>query len=233
MNLATLAKCRCICKQRDKLLMLLAVFLCTVAAAENDMTASTDKFYEFHNIPKELIPKGNVIDRIDWSDKAGRHTVLISHFTKGVKLEPGYVAQINAIQIDMNNNTYDESWKLKDFDYFDADIEYIANSLEVADIDRDSIFEVSFLYRIFNLENIKRKFMLYRNTKKYAIREYGTVGSEWTNGDTIPKVDSLVIDSAFKQIGNEYMQYAINRWNTFFEDGKDGIKGKEPPPKKD
>jgi len=43
MNLATLAKCRCICKQRDKLLMLLAVFLCTVAAAENDMTASTDK----------------------------------------------------------------------------------------------------------------------------------------------------------------------------------------------
>jgi hypothetical protein len=198
--------------------MLLAVLLFTVAAAVNDITASANKSYEFHKIPKELIPKGNVIDRIDWHDKAGRHTVLISHFTKGVKLEPGYVVQINAIQIDINN-TYSESWKLKDFDYCDADIEYIANSLEVADVDRDSIFEVSFLYRIFNLENIKKKFILYRNSKKYAIREYGTVGSEWDNADTIPKVDSLVIDSAFKQIGNEYMQYAINRWNTFFENG--------------
>ena len=52
MNLATLAKCRCICKQRDKLLMLLAVFLCTVAAAENDMTASTDKLRVLKNLYK-------------------------------------------------------------------------------------------------------------------------------------------------------------------------------------
>jgi len=140
MNLATLVKCRYFCKQIDRLFMLLAVLLFTVAAAVNDITASANKSYEFHKIPKELIPKGNVIDRIDWHDKAGRHTVLISHFTKGVKLEPGYVVQINAIQIDINN-TYSESWKLKDFDYCDADIEYIANSLEVADVDRDSIFD--------------------------------------------------------------------------------------------
>jgi len=72
--------------------------------------------------------------------------------------------------------------------------------------------------------------MLYRNGKKYAIREYGTNGSEWANGDTIPKVDSLVIDSSFADIGNGYMQYAIKRWNTFF---KDGIREKNPSPNKE
>ncbi len=83
--------------------MTFVVLLCKMMAIAYATSLSNEKSHEFYTIPKELIPKGNVVDSVCWQDKAGNHIVFISYYTAGDVLEPGYVAELNAIQIDIKN----------------------------------------------------------------------------------------------------------------------------------
>ena len=198
--------------------MSLLLVLCFLQFSNSDQPAVSDPIssvFKITTLNEKDIPnnipqlKGKIVASARWSDKNGDNIIMISEFRKGQILEPGYASELYAIQFSINPSGCDTVWKIKDFNYQDAEVEYAQGTLKILDIDKDSIAESSFFYTIASTEKQITKFMMHTKRKKLAIRGFWTIGSESED----PQLDSVVIDKVFNRFHKKFKEYAINEWD--------------------
>lgn len=110
-------------------------------------------------------------------------------------------------------------WKAKDFVQrceFDLELSMLDDSIEVTDLDNDSIAEISFLYKLgcrSDVSPLEMKLLMYEGTKKYALRgeSYERVGETEYAGGTF-KPDFTGAPPAF-------LEFAKAKWERLVRGG--------------
>lgn len=203
--------------QNVKFFLMLIIFVGCLFGSDNNQQMRSSFVKESINalnypatLPK---PKGKIVDGIIWNDSSGKNVIIVSSYQKGAPLENGYASEIQAYQYHLKGTAYDTVWKIKDFNYTDAQVEYATGTLKLLDIDNDGVAESSFFYTIASNDRQVTKSILHTKGRKLAIRGYYTI---FDSGEE-PKQDSLVVDPAFKKVDKMFQAFAENEWREVTE----------------
>lgn len=96
----------------------------------------------------------------------------------------------------------------------DVGASFIADSVEITDIDKNGYAEVSFMYRVFcsgGVDPQALKLIMYEKNRKYAIRGETLV--------TFPEQPAYggetKIDPSFKTAPQEFQEFALTQWQKY------------------
>jgi hypothetical protein len=155
---------------------------------------------------------GKIIAQKSWSDKNGKFRLIICKNDIGQFGENNYKSELNIKIFKKTENGYKEVWKLYDFAPNQlSSLDFFEETLEISDINNDSVADVSFFYEINpdGLDPSSLKFMIYTGHKKLALR------------GEIPK-DKMYLsdykkefDKSFDTESALFRQYASQKWDTF------------------
>lgn len=170
------------------------------------------------SLPHSLKYPGKVKDILQWTDKQGRHLLLLSEaikvsrnaaLAKDAELYAGHY-------LDVGGN-WELQWKVSDFERgcpLDVGATFILESVEITDLDKDGISEVSFMYRTFctgGIDPHSLKLIMYAGNKKLAIR-----------GETLVRLPqqpayggSTTMDSSFQAVSRELKDFALDQWDKY------------------
>lgn len=170
------------------------------------------------SLPSTIRYPGKVKDILQWTDKQGRHLLLLSEAinvsrnavsAKDAELYAGHY-------LDVGGN-WELQWKVSDFERvcpLDVGATFILESVEITDLDKDGISEVSFMYRTFctgGIDPHSLKLIMYAGKKKLAIR-----------GETLVRLPqqpayggSTRMDSSFESVSHELKDFALAQWEKY------------------
>lgn len=190
--------------------------------------ASPNEFFQLTNIDvyplinaKKIDVWGKVIDAYTWTDIKGKNIVIRSKTdTKNGKKTTKYIYLYHYLKID---NQYLLLRKITDSNkgcLYDNVTKHIIESIELTDVDRDSIGEISFMYTVdcvSDLSPFTLKLMMLTEGKKFAIR-----------GETLAifcdENDNEVLMGGNYTVGKElemytvYKRFLVNKWVKYIED---------------
>lgn len=187
-----------------KRILLLAIALCLVTAAT--VQQNTD----------DLPTEGNIVQKMNYSDKTGSHQVILTQWTTD------YIGNGGAKFLDANLRAYDYLlngqpvlfWKIQDWqkscsEYMSVEAEFVEKSLRITDLDHNGISEVWLMYRLRCAGDVSpatMKLIMHQGKSKYAMR--GKTKSFDEGG-------SYTMDKAFETLPRSMREYAVDMWNEF------------------
>ncbi len=162
--------------------------------------------------PKNITYKGKVTDVYQFSDKEGEHLIVVAE--TGETKSPGKNSdmrdmEMNVYHLRKNGENYTEAWKAQDYIRnceFDLVLGIRPESMEVTDLDKDGIAEISFAYYLTCISDVspyEMKLLMYEGTDKYAIR--GTA-------KLVDIKSTYKPDAALKTAPAEFLKFATEKW---------------------
>jgi len=201
-------------KQQDKktfiwfVLIMILIGLIIVNAFSNDIIiiAIDSLGKDYQHLRNE-----NTIKSALWKDKAGLHYLGIDHIKTGNSGEKGYSSRITAYSFIVVDKKFSrEIWRIRDFAPNPlSSVGYLSQTLEIVDIDNDSIAETCFLYAIFSdcCDAWVTKLILHKNGEKLAIR--GRVPIHEDDLSSYQKV----FDPSFERYDVRLKAFASEKWD--------------------
>lgn len=167
------------------------------------------------NLPTNFIYKGKPTQAYQFTDKAGEHILVVAE-TGEVKTPKGDEdardKDMNVYHLLKNGDTYTEVWKAQDYIrncQFDLILEMRPESMEVTDLDKDGIAEISFVYFLTCISDVSpydMKLLMYEGTDKYAVR--GTA-------KLVDIPSQYTLDAAFNTAPAAFSAFAKEKWRAF------------------
>jgi hypothetical protein len=177
------------------------------------------------DLPKGIAYKGKVLQALKWTDKAGEN-ILVTATT-----EPFKSKNQNTDNVDISNQdkelyaylyvkkgtSYEMLWKVTDFVRecpLDITVQYLDNSLEITDLDKNGIAEVWLVYRTACRADVSpatQKIIMREGDNKYAVR--GTTKIAMPGEE--PYGGEMKVDDAFKAGKKEFRDYATKIWKKY------------------
>ncbi len=197
-----------------------------VASGNLTYDSSPNSIFQLHPfdpfpVKDQLDLWGEVVDAFTWEDKTGENFFIRTDRCSynEVVLDADTVAQetvhLYFYHYRMVDGKYELVRKLTDYVKLCTDFTFanhVIESIELTDVDRDTIAEVSFLYDVDCIKGIepnKRKLMMLSDGRKYAVR--GTakiltshINKEYKGGEYIPG-NELSTNLVFKR-------FMIKKW---------------------
>ncbi|MBX7042716.1 MAG: hypothetical protein K1X85_07420 [Ignavibacteria bacterium] len=189
----------------------------TVSVSISPDSSHSEVSYSLSELPESLLTKVNGIPvaYAGFRDSLGMNHFVLTE-TEQENTGDG-VASKYLYAYDFVEGRIEVLWKINDFIkdcMVDVTLEYIDNSLSVTDLDKDGVFETSFLYKLSCKGDVSPdglKLIMHEGPAKYAVRgvmdlqvtEYGLEKGE------------MVIDQSFNKAPVEFREFAVERWNMF------------------
>lgn len=169
--------------------------------------------------PSEVTFKGEVSEVYSFSDNEGKHLIVVAETGEFKSAGKGKSADMKDKEMYVHHflqkgDTYAEVWKAQDYIRdceFDVVLGIRPESMEVTDVDKDGIGEISFVYYLACTSDVSpsdMKLLMYEGTTKYALRGTAKVME-------IPS--QYTIDAAFKAAPKALLDFAKKKW-ILFED---------------
>ncbi len=174
------------------------------------------------DIPKGANYRGKLIRAISWDDANGTNYLLLTLVDiypvdgrKGKMCDDiGYcfTSELFGYHFVRNKSRLKQLWRIYDLVKecsYDITLQFLPESLEVTDLDRNGVAETAFIYRLAcrsDVSGAAMKLMMHEGKKKLAIR-----------GSTMTPIESGVmnIDPAFNSTPVIFRTHAVQRWNMF------------------
>lgn len=168
---------------------------------------------EKNKIPEECDYEGKVFDVNSWSDANGLNYFIrsISEFEEE-NLEDGAVLvsqNLYAYHYIQKGNTFELKREVTDFVKdceFDVIVSHVPTAIELKDINKDNIGEISFVYRLActsDVSSSNQKLVMLENGEKYILRGYTEVYGE--GGD-------FEIGEEFNNAPEGFLEQAKKMW---------------------
>ncbi|MFO1253172.1 MAG: hypothetical protein U1E77_19030 [Inhella sp.] len=170
-------------------------------------------------IPSGVSVVGELVRALTWTDSDGKRLVV---FDANAREDgAGRHKDIRVVGYKLEGSVYKEEWRVRDWvrncpvdlvAYFERD------SIEVTDLDRDGLSEISFVYRTAcrgGMDFIDQRLVLIEAGKKYIIRGATELKgvSEITGRDIYD--GPMVVDKPFNGAPSSFLKYSIKKWNEF------------------
>lgn len=158
-------------------LIVIALLVSAIAFAQGGI--KTTKL-TVKDIPKAAAYKGKVINAVRWKDKQGDNIVIATETgifpTKNSENGDGHDAELYAHRYIIEGSNANEMWKV--YDYIkdcplDIQVDFIRNSFQVTDLDKDGTAEVWIMYKTAchgDVSPCDMKIIMYEGDQKYAVR---------------------------------------------------------------
>ncbi len=179
---------------------------------------------EIHKFNKNDLPslikyRGKIVDGASWTDKNGDNILIITETD---------VRNINADEREQylyayhyvnHEDGYSQLWTITDFvkSYCDVDAKYYPGTLEIKDVDGDSIAESVFCYELdsrCDVSPLDVKLIMHSGDTKLVIR--GTIGFDPQDGHKTKGDKNF--DAAFKSANPLFKDYASEKWDEFVKE---------------
>ena len=175
-----------------------------------------------NDLPSSIKYKGKIVDGASWTDKNGDNILIITQTdVKNINADEReqYLYSYHYINYD---DGYSQLWNITDFvrSYCDVEAEYIPNTLDITDIDKDGIAETLFIYKLdgrCDVSPLDIKLMMHKGDTKLVIR--GTIGFDGNDGHKTKGDKNF--DAAFKNFPSSFKDYASDKWDEFVKNYKD------------
>jgi hypothetical protein len=167
--------------------------------------------------PSNFKFKGKVSEVYTFSDNEGEHLIVVAETGefKSVGKDKSNDMKDTEMYVHhflQKNGTYTEVWKAQDY-IRDCEFDLILNirpeSMEVTDLDKDGIGEISFVYVLACISDVSpydMKLLMYEGMTKYALR--GTA--------KVMEIESkYTLDAAFKAAPKAFLEFAKKKWASF------------------
>ncbi len=177
--------------------------------------------FKKNGLPDECKYEGDIIEQAQWTDANGDNILIITQ-TKVRNLKEDvrdqYLYAYNYVKKDTD---YKLLWSINDHveSYCDVEAEYLPNTLEVLDIDRDGIAETAFIYKLddrCDVSPLDMKLMMHSGDKKLVIR--GTTKVHPGGGESYG--GKKTFDAAFDSSPVILKDFASRKWDEFMKDYK-------------
>ena len=177
------------------------------------------------DLPKGITYKGKVQQSLKWTDKAGEN-ILLTTITDDIKSKNQNTDNVDIVNYDKElyaylyvkkGANYELLWKVTDFVReceLDITVQYLDNSLEITDLDKNGIAEVWIVYRIACRSDVSpatQKLIMREGETKYAIR--GTTKIAMKGEE--PYGGEMKMDDVFKSGKKEFKDYATKIWKKY------------------
>lgn len=184
----------------------------TKAISESSIKVSPLKQLDAADAPPNITYKGKASNVYQFSDKYGEHLIVVAETgeTKSAgKNSDMKDMEMNVYHLQKKGETYAEIWKAQDYVRnceFDLVLGIRPESMEVTDLDKDGIGEISFVYYLTCTSDVspyQMKLLMYEGTDKYALR--GTA--------KIMDIKSVFTpDAALKTAPADFLKFATEKW---------------------
>ncbi len=174
------------------------------------------------DIPKGVNYRGKLIRAISWDDANGTNYLFLTLVDiypvdgrKGKMCDDVsycFTSELFGYHFVRNKSRLKQLWRIYDLVKecsYDITLQFLPESLEVTDLDRNGVAETAFIYRLAcrsDVSGAAMKLMMHEGKKKLAIR-----------GSTMTPIESGVmnIDPAFNSTPVIFRTHAVQRWNMF------------------
>lgn len=195
-------------------LLLFVAFFFVISGLSAQSSISSLKELDLENVPKSLIFKGKTTEAYTFSDIEGKHLILVAETGELQKSKSSDAKEMELYvhHFLQKEKEWVEIWKAQDFVReceFDLVLGIRPESMEITDLDKDGIAEISFAYYLTCTSDVSpytMKLLLYEGANKYALR--GTA--------KVMDIESkFTIDSAFKTAPKSFLDFAKEKWHLF------------------
>lgn len=190
-------------------LVLACIFCCSLLANAQDNFTIGEGYFLPHvrenTLDKRMAYKGKFMDGLVWKDESGENTVFLAYDANEKELKRDlYLYQYRVV-----GGKCSLVWDIQDFSGALCEMTFAGGSLQLIDLDRDGILEVSFMYQNLcdGLDPYVTKLMLMHNGEKLAIR--GLFSPE-DNMEVEKTVDPSVAKHA-----PIFKNFMLMNWNEF------------------
>lgn len=165
--------------------------------------------------------RGGTENAIAWNDANGYNAVFFVRKTRDVFPEltvAGDEAEgvLRAYHYTQKEGKSKVLWEMEDYETlceFDFQMNFLYPSVELTDLNKNNIAEISFLYSYTCTSDVSAhtlKFLLYENGEKYALSGYGSVnyGSEI-------EPSYYEADKAFDTAPQGFLEFAEQQWQKY------------------
>lgn len=171
------------------------------------------------------LPKGEFSGMVSYTDKQGSNIVFAvkREYTKSVDIfnDGNYVefakANFQIINYSINDSIMIKKWVVIDSvdgGQWDANAEIIKNTLQVTDLDNDSVAEIWFAYKIgsrSDLNPITMNLIMFEGNNKYYIK--GNTMLDMGNGVYYGGDNNINSDKSFKNCDLRFKSFALKLWD--------------------
>jgi hypothetical protein len=193
-----------------------SVFYCVTVLGQNQIPSTT---LDEYSLPKEVQYTGKIINAVRWSDKLGDNIVVTTETgeitNKASLSEDTRDAAIYGYHYILSKNNAVLNWRVYDFVKdcaFDIEANFIKNTLQITDLNRDGVAEIWLMYKIACFSDVSphdMKIIMYQNKNKFAIRGQNKVilsEDQQYGGD-------YTADKAFTNGPKVFLDFAKKMWN--------------------
>lgn len=182
------------------------------AASQENIAVSPLKQLTAADAPKTITYKGEPSEVSQFSDKEGEHLIVVAETgqTKSAgKNSDMQDMEMNVYHLRKNGENYTEVWKAQDYVRnceFDLVLGIRPESMEVTDLDKDGIAEISFVYYLTCTSDVspyQMKLLMYEGADKYALRGTAKV---------MDIKSAFTPDAALKAAPADFLKFATEKW---------------------
>lgn len=180
-----------------------------------------------HEIPSEINFKGKIKNAIKWTDLQGENIVITTE--TGIYENPhgdsehegSADAELFAYHYLNIDDSFVQTWKVYDFISdcpVDIVAEYIDNTFQITDLDKNGIAEIWLMYEIVchgDVSPTDMKIIMYEGNQKYAIRGESKVMIGIDDNDKkLYFGGEYKVDSAFLNGPIVFLEFAKKMWDS-------------------
>lgn len=194
--------------------------LLTIAAATSVLAAEVQyKKVKRSDLPPDLPIEGTYEIGVTWQDSNGQNLVAFSR--RAWRNETAQSAHLYAVGFKMEQGKPIQTWQVHDWiDDCQVDLPafFEPASIEVTDLDSNSIGEVSFVYRIAclgGMDYIEEKLFLVENGKKFPVRGATQFEGEDERTQKSKYDGPMRVDVAYNDAPKSFKKFAIAKWQRF------------------
>jgi hypothetical protein len=178
------------------------------------------KKLQLSQISKEIKYKGKIKQAISWTDKLGKNLVITTEtgiYTNPKSENNGGDAYVYGLHF-LNNQLSKPNWKVNDFVQdctLDYTCEFIENTLQVTDLNHNSIAEVWLMYKTGCRGDISPdllKIIMYEGNKKYAMRGETLFIYKNEEGGQSSEGGKFTFDDTFLKSSQNIRDFALKLW---------------------
>jgi len=188
----------------------------------NNHSAFVVKELSVSDIPQGANYKGKLVRAIRWDDASGTNYLLLTLVDvypvdgrKGKMCDDVsycFTSELFGYHFVRHDARLSRLWHIYDLVKecsYDITLQFLPESLEVTDLDRDGVAETAFVYRLAcrsDVSGAAMKLMMHEGKKKLAIR-----------GSTMTPIEpgEMNIDPAFNSSSVIFRTHAVKRWKLF------------------
>ncbi|POY38527.1 hypothetical protein C3K47_03790 [Solitalea longa] len=170
-------------------------------------------------IPAYIKYKGKFIEGIEWTDKSGKNTLLLTETGEQWKTNDDYNYREQYLYAYhyLTTDSLKLDWKIQDYvKECEVDVlaNFVKNSTSITDLNNDGVAEIWLIYRVACRGDVSpstMKIIMHEGSKKYIVRGESKVKYSQTDYAG----DKMVFDVSFNNAPESFKTYATQLWNKY------------------